>query len=326
MPISGKLPQPRGTNLADEMVSQHPAAAWFLSLCLHSAVFLALAWSLQFVPRGVALDPDRTVGVVLVHQQEGRREYVDGPSESEQVPAPAAGLESVLPSPQDIPVDLSDMLPGPRDMPLSGLADLTDATSLPSRGARRGGDQSGTSTEVFGVPGHGSKFVYVFDRSGSMDGYGGRPLRAAKTELLSSLQDLDRVHQFQIIFYNEEPRVFQSGTGHPQMVFGDERGKERAAEFVKTITATGGTRHEKALELALRMNPDVIFFLTDADEPQLTAEELDRIRRWNRGTAIHAIEFGFGPRRNRDNFLTRLAARNGGRHAYVDMSSLGPTP
>lgn len=36
---------------------------------------------------------------------------------------------------------------------------------------------------------------------------------AAQTELISSLDDLQRVHQFQIIFYNEKPKVFNPGGG-----------------------------------------------------------------------------------------------------------------
>jgi len=91
---------------------------------------------------------------------------------------------------------------------------------------------------------------------------------------------------------------------------------------VTGIVANGGTRHLEALQLALKMRPDVIFFLTDADEPQLTAAELARIQRWNYGTTIHAIEFAYGPQSSADNFLIRLARQNGGQHAYVDLSRL----
>src|SRR6476620_2566458 len=50
------------------------------------------------------------------------------------------------------------------------------------------------STQIFGVTGKGTSFVYVFDRSLSMKG---APLAAAKRELLDSLGHLQRVHQFQ---------------------------------------------------------------------------------------------------------------------------------
>src|SRR5262249_26464602 len=85
-------------------------------------------------------------------------------------------------------------------------------------------DGKSSQTQVFGVTGRGSRFVYVFDRSLSMQG---APLAAAKRELLASLSDLKRVHQFQIIFYNEKPRVMQT----PQLPFADESGRQQAESF-----------------------------------------------------------------------------------------------
>lgn len=79
----------------------------------------------------------------------------------------------------------------------------------------------------------------------------------------------------------------------------------------------------KRLVLALGMSPDVIFFLTDAAEPQLTPSELAEIRRRNRSEAtINSIEFGSGPRPRGENFLMRLARENHGKHVYVDVSEL----
>ena len=78
----------------------------------------------------------------------------------------------------------------------------------------------------------------------------------------------------------------------------------------------------QALTMALRMNPDVVFFLTDADEPRLSTSELQRIRARNRGTSINTIEFGSGPSSGRYTFLRQLADENQGKHAYVDVTSL----
>ena len=180
-------------------------------------------------------------------------------------------------------------------------------------------------TGVFGVSGTGYKFVYVFDRSGSMDGHGGTPLATAKSELIHSLHELDRVHQFQIIFYNEHPRIFTLSGNAGRLAFGTDQNKRLAERFVGGITADGATQHEEALVLALQLNPDVIFFLTDADEPSMSAKQLDRIARRNNGTTINAIEFGYGPQADSDNFLVKLARQNGGQHAYVDVSEL-PRP
>ncbi|MCY2988334.1 MAG: hypothetical protein NTY19_10795 [Planctomycetota bacterium] len=180
-----------------------------------------------------------------------------------------------------------------------------------------------TRTSVFGLEGQGSTFVYLFDRSGSMSDFDGRPLAAAKAELLKSLQVLHATNQFQIIFYNHELASFNPY--HPQpprLMFGDERTKEQAEQFVRQIRANGGTRHVEPLKLALRLAPDVVFFLTDAAEPELTVQQLEEIARLNRGTVIQAIEFGVGSPAGRDNFMMKLARQSGGRYVYVDVTQL----
>ena len=224
---------------------------------------------------------------------------------------PAVTLARVLPSLSDGLATRSGGGPGGSDR---GSSDRGAGTNRLPSGATR--------TGVFGAIGEGRKFVYVFDRSGSMDGHGGAPLSAAKKELIASLDDLGSTHQFQIIFYNEQPRVFNP-TGTPgRLVFGTEQNKYLAQKFVGSITADGATRHEEALEMAIKMGADVIFFLTDADEPRLTAKQLARVAQLNRGTAINAIEFGYGAQSDPDDFLVQLARQNGGQHVYVDISLL----
>ena len=138
-----------------------------------------------------------------------------------------------------------------------------------------------------------------------------------------SLKNLDTVHQFQIIFYNERPVVFNP-TGTPgRLAFATEQNKQRAVRFIDSITADGGTAHEDALKLAIRLQPDVIFFLTDADDPKLTPAQLEKIRHLAAGIIINAIEFGPGPKPAGDSFLAELARQNGGGYAYVDISKRG---
>lgn len=179
-------------------------------------------------------------------------------------------------------------------------------------------------TSLFGIVGEGYKFVYVFDRSGSMGGSGRSALQAVKAELLASLENLDTVHQFQIIFYNEKPVLFNPSGAPGRLAFGTEQNKDRARRFLDTISADGGTEHEEALRLAIKMRPDVIFFLTDADEPMLDRQQLNRIQRLAAGILIHAIEFGRGPKPDGKTFLAVLAEENGGQYAYVDISKSAP--
>jgi hypothetical protein len=179
--------------------------------------------------------------------------------------------------------------------------------------------------EFLGTEGDGYKFVFVVDRSGSMGGSGRNALEFAKAALLTSLENLSPTHQFQIIFYNEQTMKFNP-TGDPdRLIFATDQNKALARRFVGTVTPEGGTRHEVALQTAIKLRPDVIFFLTDADEPKLWPAELNRIHRSASGIAINSIEFGFGPQTDIDNFLVRLATENGGKHAYFNVSKLPST-
>ena len=167
--------------------------------------------------------------------------------------------------------------------------------------------------------------MYVFDRSDSMNGYGGKPLRAAKSELIRSLKTLTDRQQFQIIFYNDQPKPFTLAGLPTQMVMGDESHIGLAERYVRSISAFGGTEHESALKLALRMGPDVVFFLTDARVPRLSASDLRQIkdRADTVGATIHCIEFGPEPTASPDSFLRVLAAQNHGEYRYVNVQALG---
>jgi hypothetical protein len=224
------------------------------------------------------------------------------------------------------PVDITAALPKASDA--AGPASGEPGSVTGAGGFTRGPGASTTvkggraRVRVFGVEAEGQKFVYVFDRSGSMGGSGrNSPLNAAKAELFASLESLGDAHQFQIIFYNEQPTIFALAGQPGKLVFGTEQNKLSAQRFVRGIVADGGTRHLEALELALKLHPDVIFFLTDADQPELSPAQLAHINRINGGScSINAIEFGLGPEIGDDNFLVRLARENGGRHTYIDIS------
>ena len=304
--------------------------AWMCSILIHSAICFAAVIAYQRMPEGTApQETNRTAGVALVRKINGLAEYFteSGPlSDSARLPSndTTPSPEAFLPSEDELAIDdVFGALPTPNGTARAG------EPSLPGRAgdvtANSGGPRGkvGTArTKVFGLEGEGNRFVYVFDRSGSMDGFDARPLRAAKAELLNSLIDLQRIHQFQIIFYNERPKVFNPGGGRARMMWGDEASKRLARAFVNSVSASGSTDHMAALRKALALSPDVIFFLTDADEPRLTTDELQTVSRLNHGCTIHAIEFGLGPQRTRRNFLTKLAAENFGQHIYVNIRDL----
>ncbi|MBN2022001.1 MAG: hypothetical protein JW809_04340 [Pirellulales bacterium] len=307
---------------------------WLLSLVLHAGLIVILGVSLKLDPRaGAPGHRLAEVGIALKHQ-DGPRAYFTSETDSAGDRAAAEsvgalGREALFEN--HATSDPGESLPKAPDaigmgaLGHEGVGDAGQATRG-SVGRRGSGKPGGARVSVFGAVGEGHKFVYVFDRSGSMGGVGRTALEAAKAELLSSLDSLESTHQFQIVFYNERPWAFNPSGQAGRLAFGTDRNKELARRFTAGVTADGATRHEEALLLAIRMRPDVIFFLTDADEPRLSPRQLDKIVRQAGGIQINTIEFSFGPRQDPDNFLVRLARACGGQHAYVDVSRLGEKP
>ena len=172
---------------------------------------------------------------------------------------------------------------------------------------------------VFGAKAEGSKFVYVLDRSGST---GGKLIAAAKAEILASIEKIDDVHQFQLVVYNEQPKAFNPA-GSGGLAFGTDANRAEVKKFLAGVAADGGTDHEAALSMAIRMRPDVIFLMTDGDKPKLTPRQLERIDRLGPGIVIHTIQFGEGPQTADGNgFMMKLAKQSGGAYTYVDTAKL----
>lgn len=317
--------------------------AWLISLVVHALLVILLGYVASRELHGTGAP----VNAVLITSSSSitNEDYFDDEQAVEM-----AAAEDASDSP---PTESQD---GTSEGAASGLAAIADgpppvdsSTALPSTelaSATAGEAMSGTATgaagfangprrpaaihgkfartHVYGVPGEGNTFVYVFDHSSSMGTGAGSPLASAKRELLASLDDLGDENRFQIIFYNDQQTIMDLGRGFAGLVFADKRAKTLAHRFVEGVMADGATRHFEALQKALRMAPDVIFFLTDADEPALSDARLSQIRRLNGGrTTINTIEFGEGAQPRRDNFLARIARDNGGQYVYIDITRRG---
>ncbi|HTN76656.1 MAG TPA: hypothetical protein VL096_15465, partial [Pirellulaceae bacterium] len=218
-------PVSAGSSAATELASardllyRRQMPAWLLSFGVHLAFFVVLAVAVPHLPQGAAEETTHTGGIVLVSRAAGPPQYLSeedagGSLTSTDTSALANPSGSALATAatsdanQKIESELAGLLPqGSESLAGSasvGLgADQAQEMTQGTLGPKLGMGHNYTETGVFGVKGRGTKFVYVFDRSGSMSGFGGRPLAAAKRELLASINDLDTVHQFQVIFYNE---------------------------------------------------------------------------------------------------------------------------
>ncbi len=308
--------------------------SWFVSFAAHTLILIlvALLWR-ENAPHGLSQEQSREVGIALRTDRPERRylsESFRRGNESGQ--SNPASREKEGPSLDDVivdavPADPRKNLPsshssglGVVNDPLSSVGGPTGVTGMLSGGGFGRSTGPAGSASLFGIQSPGNKFVYVFDRSGSMGGVGRTALDFAKAELIASLQSLNQTQQFQIVFYNERPLIFNPSGVPGRLAFATDENKRRAIDFIRSVTASGGTQHDAAILLAIRLQPDVIFFLTDADEPRLSDAKLEQIHRQANGIVIHTIEFGIGPKITTDNFLSRMARQNGGQYVYIDIN------
>lgn len=334
---AASVPQPRRRwSLRDRERSPLTIVpSWLISLSLHAALLALFASGFWLDNRGDSLGADegnyREIGLYpkqtsdLQTTAEAEADASDSAVES-TFAADAAALSQ--------PPAVSDTAPVPLSLPRSTEAPTIGFGGPPVPGESRdvaefvrpsgvrqpGGDLQNGGTSFFGAKDQGTRFVYVVDCSGSMTG---DPIMVARAELKASLAALDETQQFQIVFYNQHPRVMTiRGDAAPRLYWATEINRTLAGQWISSIQADAGTNHLPALKRALAMSPEILFFLTDADQPELTAKELNEIKTLNGGrTRIHCIEFGKGPELRTDNFLKKLARDNGGTYRYRDVTA-----
>jgi Ca-activated chloride channel family protein len=316
------------------------APSWLASVVIHGLLLLLFSTTLQSCGRVISGESEgefRQVGLVsrpsetVVEQPEQSEDAADARAEAQAADQAVAERveQSPVPAQPPVPVQLPQV-----SLPTIGAGNAApqprapgDVANLvkPSGTARPQALGLGKGeTRFFGIRDQATRFAYVLDCSSSMDDYSA--LSMAKAELMASLQALERTQQFQIVFYNERPRTMTlRGEATAEFYWATDVNRTLAGNFVREVRAEGGTDHMPALKHALRMSPEVLFFLTDANDPQLTAGELNQLQQLSKGrTRVHTIEFGKGPQlAGPDNFLKKLAKQNGGAHWYVDVSQFG---
>jgi hypothetical protein len=156
--------------------------------------------------------------------------------------------------------------------------------------------------------------VYVVDRSISMGFHGA--LARARREVLASLRRLAPGTRFQVIAYNREAEPLRIN-GQVGLLVVDANTVRQVAEAVSALPATGATDHGKALRRAITFHPDLIYFLTDADDVSLDDVRIVT-RLADHHTIIHAVELNGGRTGRKDGPLHKLADDNGGTYRRLD--------
>jgi hypothetical protein len=174
------------------------------------------------------------------------------------------------------------------------------------------GNEEQAGGNLFPLPAMAASVVYVLDRSVSMGI--DRKLDFARRELIASLRRLPPSVRFQVIDYNNYAESLIVD-GQRDLFSAESAIVNKAISKLQSLEAAGTTNHLAALRRALELRPDVIFFLTDADD--LKPEAISFITQRNQHSVIHTIELTRLRTPRPEGPLAQLAGDNHGTYRRV---------
>lgn len=238
---------------------------------------------------------------------------------------PSESTEMTEPTPQ---TNLAEVLPG---LNASVSQSLTEslATTVPTASrtnvmaAKAGPSKSVMS--FYGAESTGNSFCFVLDGSGSMRG---GPWEAARQELLKSIGALKPSQRFYIIFFNKDVfSITQPGSSKEATspLTATPENLAHAKRWLDTLQITTGEPPMKALEAALAIESDCIYFLADGEMSDSVSKRLlDMLQKKNRSMdildgevvtiPIHTIAYYSDKGLD---IMRRIAAENRGQFSYV---------
>jgi hypothetical protein len=156
-----------------------------------------------------------------------------------------------------------------------------------------------------------ARIVYVLDRSVSMGLC--EALEVARRELSLAMEQLPASANVQVLVYNRRVRPLLVAANGLHSVNPDTIARLRYA--LSEVTAEGSTDHLAALRAALALRPEMLVWLTDADDVKLA--EVDGITKLNEGkVSVHVVEFRHRST-TQETPLQRLANTNSGTYRRI---------
>jgi hypothetical protein len=167
--------------------------------------------------------------------------------------------------------------------------------------------------EFFGQQGHGQRFAFILDRSGSMSG---ARWIACCGQLERALKAMPTHAEFKVLLFNTgvaEPSGQAWTRAEPALV-------NEAIAWVGTHGPSGGTNPVPAFERVFSdLPPDVIYFLTDGDIEPFSAEMYAEVR----GTAPTVVNTVALENDYSGEVLARISSESGGQFVMIPRAGAG---
>lgn len=297
-----------------------PWGALGVSLVVHLTI-LGISSAIVFSPRPAktsVVEIDATISEPLPEEPEPLLL-----TEGEWQPVPAGGSPNPAAVAMDFPVpdpgnSLGGLIGVTGGMTQGGTGTdqvATDKVGLGGTGGGTGdghGTGSGSGQGFFGIETKVKRTVFVVDASRSMNypypGEAKNRLGRVKIELYRTITKMSADQSFFVIFFNTAPIPMPSRG----MVRADPQIIRPYLEWIFAVRGMDQTEPQAALLMALRLNPDQIYFLTDGDFSYRSVRSA-REANPNR-IPIHTI--GFGGKEGEKN-LQEIARDSQGTYQFI---------
>lgn len=302
------------------------------SILVHAGVLLAIAFALRHPVRQSEPVIEFEVGVISEAANDSRAataEPARGLGDLRGEPShalPAATGEPdlrALTGPGRTPGTNSSAAPGSGQRDVIGAGPGHGSGGIAGgAGATRDAVGSGAAGSLWGVGGgqtpNAASFVYVLDRSGSMQD----TFPLLESELRRAIGSLRDTQQFNVIWFSEGPAEAIS----PAMMPATTDNKLRTFDAVHRTSPAGRTQPGDALRQGLAMKPDVLYLLSDGDFGPQNDDVIKLVqdaRAAGANTTIHTILLRYETVPESEQALRRIAELTGGTYKHVSESQLG---
>ena len=151
-------------------------------------------------------------------------------------------------------------------------------------GAKSAAQKSKSRASFFGAQAEGNRFVFVIDSSGSMRG---PRWEALCKELIRALQSLSPDQDFFVISFDSMAHpMFGNAPPKGKFLKAVKKNVEQVQNWLRSIKHGKRTFPASAVGIAMKLEPDAIFLLSDGEISDSTVEDL---RVWNRKQEVDGI-------------------------------------
>ena len=237
------------------------------------------------------------------------------------VAPPTGGVGSVAPGGEPAP-PTSELAPLKRSPTLAGTTLNGSPNKAGDLNEAEAAKLVGAHGPVFGSGGSARKIVFVCDSTGSML----NKMASLKNELQKAVNGLKPIQSFDVIFFHDEKCLAMNMT---ELEAATPDSKRKALRFLDDVTASGTTDPLPAIETAFKLQPQLIYFLSDAADFPDNRAVLELFRKMNASHMVRANTILFyenqteaDQNKDSEGLMVQIAEENYGVFKHVIMTDL----